>query len=144
MDVDEAGVVVEGVPIDQVGGLLGGQDEDGAGLGVGVVGAGMAAHGEGGGVGDGGGAVDGVGAPVLHAGAVDGLAVVGEGQPGEGLVVGDGGALDEGQGVGLIVELDGEDGSGGRPGEGLAGVCVSAGTDAGSCKDAQAHDPDRL
>jgi len=79
--VDEAGMVVEGISIDEVWRLLRREDEDGAGLGVGVTGTGMTAHGDGSGVLDLTGALDGVGAPLLHAGAVDVLARMVEGHP---------------------------------------------------------------
>lgn len=40
MHVDEAGVLVEGIAVDGVGGFLRGEDEDGTGFGCGVVGFG--------------------------------------------------------------------------------------------------------
>jgi len=39
-DIAVAGVVVEGVGVDTVGGLLGGKEEDGTSVGVGAVGLG--------------------------------------------------------------------------------------------------------
>lgn len=39
-DIAEAGVFVEGVGVDRVRGLLGGEEEDSSGVGVGVVGQG--------------------------------------------------------------------------------------------------------
>lgn len=66
------------------------------------------------------GRLHGVGAPLLHAGAVDVLAGVVEGQPGDGLVLRDGRSLDELERAGLIVEGDGKDGPGRSPG-GMSG-----------------------
>lgn len=61
------------------------------------------------------GRVDGERVPLLHAGAVDGLAVVGESHPGYGLFLGDLGAFDQLKRELLIVEGDGENGTWRRP-----------------------------